>query len=209
MKLYSKLLGIFSLLIALAALTILSYCLFNESINITYFCIGLLGLYFVIHFAILNRFGFKETEVSNRSIKGLLFTSSILFIILSIGVLTPLIQEHNRKYQIEILSKLKDFGKDENVSTETIGTLKTKYENDKLYYQVTLNIPKKQLDSIVDFSIQLLDVDGFVISNFTPSDNGTSDDKENFLQITINDNLNFSVNNYQKIAKWELIVKRK
>lgn len=209
MKFYSKLLGIFSLLTALVALTILSYSLFNESINKIYFILGILGVYFIIHFAILNRFGFKETDISTKSIKGLLYTSSILFIILSTCVLIPLVQEHNRKSKIEILSKLKDFGKDKNVSTGTIGTLKTKYENDKLYYQVNLDIPKKQLDSIVDFSIQLLDNEGFVISNFTTSDNVTSEEKGNFLQVSINDNLIFSVQNYQKIAKWELIVNRK
>lgn len=209
MKFYSKLLGILSLLTALVALTLLSYSLFNENINKTYFSVGLLGLYSIVHFAILNRFGFKETDISTKSIKGMLFTSSILFIILSIGVLIPLVQEHNRKSQIKELSKLKDYGKDENVSTGTMGKLKTKYENDKLYYQLTLDIPKKQLDSIVDFSIQLLDIDGFIISDFVTSDNFATSDNGNFLQVSINDNLNFSVHNYQKIAKWELIVKPK
>jgi hypothetical protein len=211
MKFYSKLLGILSLLSALVALTILSFSLFNESINKINFSLGLLGIYFIIHFAILNRFGFKETDISAKNIRGLLFTSTILFIILSIGVLIPLVQEHNRKSKIEILSKLKDYGKDENISTGTIGTLKTKFENDKLYYQVTLDIPKKQLDSIADFSIQLLDIDGFIISDFNllTSENIITSENGNTLQATINDNLKFSVLNYQKIAKWELLGKRK
>ncbi|MEI6348974.1 MAG: hypothetical protein WCP69_13590 [Bacteroidota bacterium] len=211
MKFYTKLLGILSLLTALLALTILSFSLFNESITKINFSLGLLGIYFTIHFAILNRFGFKETDISAKNIRGLLFTSSILFIILSIGVLIPLVQEHNQKSKIEILSKLKDYGKDENISTGTIGTLKTKFENDKLYYQVTLDIPKKQLDSIADFSIQLLDIDGFIISDFNllTSDNIITSDNGNTLQATINDNLKFSVLNYQKIAKWELLGKRK
>jgi hypothetical protein len=210
MKFYSKLLGILSLLSALVALTILSFSLFNESINKINFSLGLLGIYFIIHFAILNRFGFKETDISAKNIRGLLFTSTILFIILSIGVLIPLVQEHNRKSKIEILSKLKDYGKDENISTGTIGTLKTKFENDKLYYQVTLNIPTKQLDSITDFSIQLLDKDGFIISDFNllNSDNIIYQENTNTFEATINDNLKFSVLNYQKIAKWELIGKR-
>ncbi len=211
MKFYSKLLGILTLLTSLLALIILSNSFLNESINKTYFGLGLLGIYFIIHFVVLNRFGFKETDISIKSIKVLLFTSSILFIILSLGILIPLVQEHNRKSQIEVLSKIKDFGKDENISTGTFGTLKTKYENDKLYYQVNLDIPKKQLDSIADFSIQLLDLDGFVISEFNllTSNNISSADKGNILQVSINDNLKFSVQDYSKIAKWELLRKNK
>ncbi len=207
MRFYSKLLGILSLLTALVALTILSISLYNESINKINFSLGLLGTYFIIHFAILNRFGFKEADISTQNIRGLIFTSSILFITLSIGVIITLVQENNRKSKIELLSKLKDFGRDENISTGTIGTLKTKYEDNKLYYQVTLDIPKKKVDSITDFSIQLLDIDGFIISDFNllTSDNIIVDDNGNTLQAIINDNLKFSVLNYQKIAKWELI----
>ena len=209
MKFFSQLLGICTMLTALVAFTIRCRSLFTENINKTYFSIVLLGLYSIIHFTILNRFGFKEIDISSKSIKGLLFTSSILFIILSIGAIIPMLQEYNRKSKVEILSKVKDFGKDENVTTGTIGELKTKYQNDKLYYQVTLHIPEEQLDSIIDFSIQLLDIDGFVISSFTTSDNAASDERGKMLLLTINDNFNYSVQNYQKIAKWGLIVKRK
>jgi len=211
MKFYSKLLGILSMFTALVTLTLLTYYLFNESISSTYFTAGLLGLYFIIHFVILNRLGFKETDISSKSIWGLLFTSSFLFIFLSIGVLIPFVQEHNRESQIEILAKLKDYGKDENISSGTFGTLKTKYENDKLYYQVTLDIPKNQLDSIADFSAELLDIDGFVVSEFSllTSNSISSTDMGNIHQVTINDNLKFSVTDYKKIAKWELLQKRK
>ncbi len=211
MKFYSKLLGTLVLLTSLLALVILCNSFFNDKINKTYFGLGLMGIYFIIHFAVLNRFGFKETDISIKSIKALLFTSSILFIILSMGILIPFVQEHNRKSKIELLSTMKDFGKDENISTGTFGSLKTKYENDKLYYQVNLDIPKKQLDSIADFSIQLLDLDGFVISEFNllTSNNFSSADKGNILQLHINDNLKFSVQDYSKIAKWELLRKNK
>ena len=57
MKFYSKLLGILTLLTSLLALIILSNSFLNENINKTYFGLGLLGIYFIIHFVVLNRFG--------------------------------------------------------------------------------------------------------------------------------------------------------
>lgn len=210
MKFYTKLLGTLVLLTSLLALVILCNAFFNDNINEIYFGIGLLGIYFIIHFTILNRFGFKETDISIKNIKALLFTSSILFIILSLGILIPFVKEYNRKSKIELLSTMKDFGKDKNITTSSIGSLKTKYENGKLYYQVKLDIPKKQLDSIADFSIQLLDLDGFIISDFNllTSNNLSSVDKGNILQFDINDNLNLPVKDYSKIAKWELISRK-
>ena len=209
MKTYSKLLGIFSLITSLAALSIISYCFFNGKIHRNHFNLGLLGLYFIIHFLILNKLGFKEVDISTKATKGLLFAASTLFLIISITAIIPFVQENNQKRKIETLSKLKDFGKDENISTGTFGYLKTKYENDNLYYHLALKIPTKQLDSIIDFSIQLLDSDGFEISYFKTPDNFSTNDNQKFLEAEVTGNFKFAAQNYLKIAKWKLIVNHK
>ena len=106
-----------------------------------------------------------------------------------------------------------NLGNDINQTTGVLGNLKLKYENNQIFYQLAINGKMKTIDSIQNFTIELVDKDGFKISEIEIPINGENKDLTNFKKmdstfLKIKSSKPFLAKNYLQIKKWELTANR-
>jgi hypothetical protein len=145
--------------------------------------------------------------------------SKIAIAFVSIGFLLQLtgsiIQSHYSDTIIKnIDSETINLGTDKNQTTNITGTLKIKFENNKLYYQIQLKGSLKKISLIDSFVINFEDKDGFNISEIKIPNSNDNNDLSTLIEngnaiLHIKSDLNFESKDFQTIKKWKLTVIQK
>lgn len=207
MKTYNRILGILSGLILLAVLGLLAYLAFTEITLLSEWLIMsliLIAIYVLLHFLIINRFGFNIVETSKKDgLIVILMTGSLILVMLLVSV-PSLISVYNSQSEIKELEITKDLGTDSLLNFD--GALKIKYVDNKLYYQLRINTAEKD-DDILNhrFQIKLLDKDGFFIKEIKIEDFSTQINKDlEVLSITANTSEFLDKEDYKRISSWLL-----
>lgn len=212
MKIYSRILGIITFLIALFFLGVLIYYVLfeaDESTEKLVALIGLIPIYIVLHFVIIHRFGFNlKLEYSAKQSGGILITSLILFVILlslvgwqiSAAVTLRKQEEISRKESEELyahLSSLRTFDK-QSTAYGFEGELQTKLTTDNsLLYKLRIVSKRPFNPEVVRFTIEFHDKDGFLI---------LSHKIEEYSRVAEGDKIVGIVSN-SKIDQWTLLDK--
>jgi hypothetical protein len=207
MKIYNRILGILSGLILLAVLGLLAYLAFTEITLLSEWLIMslfLIAIYVLLHFLIINRFGFNIVETSKKDgLIVILMTGFLILVMLAVSV-PSLISVYDSQSEIEELEITKDLGTDSLLNFN--GALKIKYVDNKLYYQLRINTPEKD-DDILNhrFQIKLLDKDGFFIKEMKIENFSTQINKDlEVLSITANTSEFLDKEDYKRISNWLL-----
>jgi hypothetical protein len=227
MKIYSRILGIITFLIALFFLGLLIYLLIFEFKDSNEKLIGLTGLipiYVVVHFVILHRFGFDlKTEYSTKQSRSILITSTILFAILlsligwqiSDAVKAHKLEEISKKETEELyshLSKLRTFEK-QTTAYGFEGELQTKLSTDNsLLYKLKIKSKKPFNPELVTFIIEFHDKDGFLIKTIIIEDYSRIIEDDKVYGIVSNsktDAWEFNPEEVETIANWRLLISTK
>lgn len=227
MKIYSRILGIMTFLIALFFFGLLIYLLIFEFNNSNEKLIGLTGLipiYIVIHFVILHRFGFDlKTEYSTKQSRSILIASTILFaILLSLigwqildAIKLHKLEEIAKKETEELyshLSKLRTFDK-QTTAYGFEGELQTKLSSDNsLLYKLKIKSKKPFNPELVTFIIEFHDKDGFLIKTINIKNYTRIIDDDKVYGIVSNfktDAWEFNPEEVETIANWRLLISTK
>lgn len=228
MKIYSRILGILTFLIALFFLGVLFYFIFFEadkSHEKLIALIGLIPIYVAMHFVIIHRFGFNlSAEYTTNQRRAILTTSLILFGILLLTTAWQLrevikLQQQEALIKKEIeeydsnLTKLRTWEK-ESTAYGYEGSLKTKYVNDILYYQLAVESKVPFNPNLVGFTINFLDSDGFLLKSLEITDYSVMVSKDKIYGIVSNSSSDiFSfyepAGGVESIASWRLLVRTK
>ena len=210
MKIYSRILGIITFIIALFFLGVLIYYVLFEADESTEKLIALTGLipiYIVLHFVIIHRFGFNlKLEFSSKQSGTIVTTSLILFVILFslvgwqifAAVTIRKQEETSRKESEELyshLSQLRTFNK-QITAYGFEGELQTKLTPDNsLLYKLGISSNKPFNPETLIFTIEFHDKDGFLI---------LSQNIENYTRIAEGEKIVGIVSN-SKIEPWTLL----
>jgi hypothetical protein len=212
MKIYSRVLGILTFLIAICFLGLLIYVIVfeaNESSEKLLSLIGLIPIYIVMHFVIIHRFGFNfNVEYTTKESRSILITSLLLF-----GVLISFIawqisdvvalskkEEMEKKESEELysyLSKLRTYDK-QMTAYGFEGELQTKLTSENsLLYKLKISSKKPFNPENVTFTIEFHDKDGFLILSHKVEDYSRVADGDKIIGIVSN----------SKIDQWALLKK--
>ncbi|MDI9256880.1 hypothetical protein [Flavobacterium sedimenticola] len=134
---------------------------------------------------------------------------SLIFIGFTLQLLGSLHQHINNRTDSQQSFKNLNLGKEKNQTSGITATLKLKYDNKKLYYQLKLNGLTDSYKDISNFVFSLEDKDGFEISEITEKN---STDNVNSSRLYMKDSLIFTIKNsipysekdYSQIRKWNL-----
>ncbi|MBT1711242.1 hypothetical protein KK062_23560 [Fulvivirgaceae bacterium PWU5] len=204
MKIYSRILGILGFLIVISSAITAAYFLNFENIDMESrvgLSISFIPIYIFGHFIILHRFGFHHNaEYSDIQKRKILGTSLSLFGLL---VAISLLQIINQ-LQVE---KLRTWPED-SIAYGFTGELKTKYIEKDLYCQLTITRKQPFSRDSLEFIINLLDSDGFLITSIEP-ENYTrilSENKKTYaIESKFTSNaLAYNSRGYNSIRKWSL-----
>ena len=181
MKIYIKILGILSLVTILAVIIFLSIISLESKENDRLLSISLfIPTYFILHFLIINRFGFNFKQEEDGKFNKLFITISIFSILflflLPVNFAFNHFKEENFKRKLELeFDEMKDWGED-ITAYGYIGQLKTKYHKGEII--------------IKDYS-HAVDEEGVIFG------------------ISANSNSYLSIKDYARIGKWDLLVTTK
>lgn len=224
MRIYSRILGIITFLIALFFLgALVKFILLDadESKEKLISLTGLIPIYIVIHFLIIHRFGFNlNSDFSARQRNGILITSLISFGLLLIISTWQIFEVIELKKQEKIsdkeieelyshLSELRTWEK-QSTAYGYVGELKTKYLDQTLYYQLNIESKTPFNPALIGFTINFLDKDGFLIKSLEITDYSVKVDKDKIYGLASNSSTDiFSYEPYEveRIASWRLFVR--
>jgi hypothetical protein len=134
---------------------------------------------------------------------------SISFIVIGFLLqLTGTILQNKNNYGYTLDNK--KLGKDCNETLGVCGDLKIKYEDDKMFYFVSIEGNKSILDSISDLTIELQDEDGFKIDeinekNLIINPNKSYKKNKDKINLIFKSSINFTSKKYSQIKKWDLL----
>lgn len=231
MKIYSRILGIITSLIALFFLGVLIYYVIfeaDESAEKLVALIGLIPIYVVLHFVIIHRFGFNlKLEYSTSQGSSILMTSLVLFVILlslvgwqiSEAVALHKQEEILRRESEELyshLSKVRMFEK-QIAAYGFEGELQTKISQDlrdALLYKLTVTSKKPFNPDLVRFTIEFHDKDGFLIKSVDINDYVRIVENDKVYGLVSNSKIEFSFLEFgaeevESMANWRLLISRK
>jgi len=142
---------------------------------------------------------------------------AIAFLILGLTfqLISSILQHQDNKNNVqETQFENLNLGNDINLTTGILGNLKLKYEKNNIYYQLTINGKSTSIDSIHNFAIELVDKDGFKITEIEIPIEDENKDLTNFKKrdsifINIKSTKPFLAKNYLQIKKWELLARKK
>lgn len=142
---------------------------------------------------------------------------AMLFLILgfTFQLISSILQHQENKIKVEETQFHNlNLGNDINQTTGILGNLKLKYQNNKIFYQLNINGKLKSIDSIQNFTIELVDKDGFKISEIEIPVDGENKDltslkKNDNVFLKIKSAKTFLDRNYLQIKKWELLAHKK
>lgn len=212
MKLYKKILGILTLLIALVGFCFLVYIMIDghESDRISALFL-FIPVYAIIHYTILTQFGFDNSPVESSRVNlfGLIFVL-LLVLVFPFRYGIEYFKTQNRENS---LRELKDWGIDVNNTCGIKGNLKTKYSTNELFYKLSLNGLSDSLTNVDYIGIHFEDKDLFMIKNLQIPIKGDVDiltlERNDSLYLTINGSIKFDSEVYQNIQNWELLCTNK
>ena len=214
MKAYIKILGVLSGVIVIGVIGLIMYGLLYESGSSSdkiIFLSFLFPCYVLLHFIILHRFGFSiNADYTTNQKRTILIITVISFAFL---FTIPLMEYISAT---ELSRQEKKFEETKNWSTDTTaydywGSLKTKYFEGKIYYQLVVQSTKPFRASLTGFTIHLLDKDGFLIEEIKITKYSTRIDKEREQTFGIESNANeyMDMEDYAIIGDWDLLVNDK
>lgn len=204
MQLYRRILGVLGFIIVIFSTLTAAYFLNFEDIEMESrigLSLSFIPIYIFGHFIVLNRFGFHHNaEYSDIQKRRILGTSLLLFGLLTAVSLSPIINQ----LQVE---KLKNWPED-SIAYGFTGELKTKYIKQDLYCQLTIKREQPFSRDSLEFVINLLDSDGFLITSIEP-ENYTrilGEDKNTYaIESKFTSNaLSYNSRGYNSIRKWSL-----
>lgn len=163
--------------------------------------LSFIPIYIFGHFIVLNRFGFHHNAVySDIQKKKILGTSLLLFCLLAAISLSQILN------QLEF-EKLKTWPED-SIAYGFTGELKTKYIKQDLYCQLTVKREQPFSRDSLEFVINLLDSDGFLITSIEPEKftRILGEDKKTYaIESKFTSNaLAYNSRGYNSIRKWSL-----
>ena len=215
MKYFTKISGIIGGIICLIALVSICVGFFesNHGDEKLIILLLLIPLYFISHFFIKFKFGFiKEVPTDVRS-EQLLYRVSLIFVIaifitgISLSVFY-LFQKSSKNKLSEKYSIMKKWDVD-TAAYGLIGRLQTKFENDKLFYNLSIEsdtLNRYKLENISSYKINFLDKDGFILDEILVSDlTNTIDSKGELIGKSKNSNTYNSVEDYSKYYNWNIV----
>jgi len=206
MKYFTKISGIICGIICLIALVSICVGFFesNDGDEKLIILLLLIPLYFVSHFFIKFKFGFIKELPSDVRSEQLLYRLSLIFIIaifitgISLSVFY-LFQKSSKNKLSEKYSIVKKWDVDTS-AYGLIGRLQTKFENDKLFYNLSIEsdtLNRYKLENISSYKINFLDKDGFILDEIMVSDlTNTIDSKGELIGKSKNSNTYNSVEDY-------------
>jgi hypothetical protein len=143
--------------------------------------------------------------------------SKIAMGFLILGFIFQLLGSTMQHFGNEILKpelKNLNLGVDYNETTGIKGNLKVKYDEDKIYYQLKINGKTESIEKIQKFTIELIDNDGFKISEIEVLNSPENDEISNLVKgdsvfIKANSLKVLPAKEYLQIKKWELLALKK
>ena len=212
MKLYSKITGIILTIIGIGALICIVLGIFGQNSIDDKVMVSLLFIPCVIylHFMYIHNFGFNlKTEIPQKNYRIILILSILSLVIYAIVPASYLLS------QINLESKANNTinrGQDVTSNLELKATLKTKFESSQIMYVINIskvNNTELDLNNYESFSIGLYDKDEFLIQtiNINNADLNYTTSKDKIYTVTSNSSEYFTLKNYLKISKWELLYK--
>jgi hypothetical protein len=215
MKYFTKISGIIGGIICLVSLVLICVGFFESNHGDEKLIIFLLliPLYFVTHFFIKFKFGFIEEMPLDVRSEQLLYKVSFIFIIailftgISLSV-SYLFHKSSRGKLSEKYSVMKKWDVD-TTAYGLIGRLQTKFENDKLFYNFSIEsdtLNRYKLENINSYKINFLDKDGFILDEITVSELiNRIDSKGELIGKSKNSNTYNRIEEYSKFYNWDLI----
>ena len=155
----------------------------------------------------------QDNSLSEKDEKKYKVFSKVSIILIVIGfcfqIVGTIYQNNNGK--VENLLENKKLGNDCNTTVNVCGELKIKYDDNKMYYIVSIKGDEKKLDSISKFTIELQDIDGFKLYevNNTNDNNNVNRTynrvKDIVFCIIYKGSTDLSKKSYSGIKKWDLL----
>ena len=185
--------------------------------------LDLIGVILLFRFGILPNNLWEhilmDSGMSEKDEKTHKIWSKIAMVFLILGfafqLLSSILQYQENKIKVkETQFENLNLGNDINQSTGISGSLKLKYEKNNIYYQLIINGKSKSIDSIFNFGIELLDKDGFKISEIEIPIEEENKDLTTFRKndstfFDIKSTKPFFAKNYLQIKKWQLVARKK
>lgn len=218
MKKITKISGIMGLLVILAALVVIIIA-FNESNNFEEKLLIvsiLIPLYFIAHFFIRYQFGFNSEVLISEKVEKLLYRGSfcITILILFVALILPItyfLEAHMEAKLAEKYSGLKTWLPDTS-SLGQIAVLKTKYEDNRLYYNFSVesdSVNKYKIRDVTSYHINFLDKDGFIAGEINLLKLTRKVDKDGEITGYYSNSSEYiNVINYSKFVSWEFTYRK-
>lgn len=178
--------------------------------------IGVLMLfkYGILPNKILNSI-LQDNSLSEEDEKRHKLFSKISIILIVIGFIFQSIGtvSQNRNTELVYSVENKKLGIDCNVTKGICGNLKLKLDENKMSYFISIKGKKSTIDSILNFTIELQDGDGFKIEEINePKDspnitNIINPKSKDSLLFVIKSSINITEKKYLNIKKWDLILR--
>lgn len=216
MRNYTRVLGIFNVLGAVIAASVLVYIFLDSDRledRIIVFCL-MIPVYTTLHFLFRYRLGFLDANVSKNKLDVLLLRSAYaIFILLFISLTTlfsiTLFERNKQNKLVAENSKVKKWDTDTTAYGLT-ASLQTRYSQAQIQYKIKIKADSTnnyKLNNIVRYGLRLKDKDDFLIQeimitsfNRNVGDNGVLKGHE------INSSSYVSVEDYALFKKWDLII---
>lgn len=210
MKTYSRILGVLNLVIVLSAIVFLIFVSVEGSSNDRVVSVALfIPVFLLLHFLILNKFGFNYNDESKDKYRNVLRVSSLLTLTLFFFPLRYVYETYKENDRIEELSnKFKvsqDWGK-ATTAYQGTGGLKTKYIDGNMHYLLQVTSKKLLEKGLYGVTLKLLDEDGFLIEETYITEYTIVTDDGTPLGINVNSSIGMSVDDYSKIGGYGISV---
>ncbi len=155
----------------------------------------------------------QDNSLSEKDEKRHKLFSKISILLIIIGFIFQMTGTIITNYNVCDI-KNKKLGKDCNETLGLCGDLKIKYEDNKVFYYITIEGKESKLDSISDFTIELQDEDGFKIDEINEKNLIINPNKSYFknkdkITLIFKNTINFTSKKYSQIKKWDLLGKLK
>jgi hypothetical protein len=154
----------------------------------------------------------QDNSLSEKDEKKYKLFSKVSISFIVIGFLFQLTGTilQNRNNNVGYTLENKILGKDCNETLGICGDLKLKYEDDKMFYFVSIDGKESILDSISDLTIELQDEDGFKIDeinekNLIINPNKSYKKNKDKINLIFKSSINFTSKKYFQIKKWDLL----
>ena len=206
MKTYSKIVGIILTLIFLIGFCLITFFIIDNS-NLEenlFACLLYIPCIAFLHYMYLHNFGFNlNSMIPKTKYRIILFLSIISFVAVLIMPTSYFFKQYR---VVESLDKTIDRG--ENDKGDYLASLKTKYNNNAMYYVLDLKTPdnSKLPLKYKTFQLNLFDKDGFKLVSFKLDSGKTNlvNDNNQKYGLIVNSSSYMDNEIYLKVVDWNL-----